>query len=476
MLCWLLYALPQEPALKIGFVSLGCPKNLVDSEVMMGRLVERGHEIVSDARQADVLVVNTCAFIQPACQESVNAILEMAEHKRSGGAKRLIVTGCLVERYRDEIRREIPEVDEVLDTNQIEQIVASCEGRPSTVSRAPYLYDERAPRLLATPAHYAYVKIAEGCDHTCSFCVIPQLRGRFRSRPPESVEREAAGLVARGVREIVLVAQDTTSYGEDLGLRDGLAVLLERLARLPAEREYWIRFLYAYPNRVTQRLLDAMAAAPRVVPYLDLPLQHASAPILRRMRRGGSGERFLRLIERVRRTVPGVALRSTFIVGFPGETERDFEELCQFLQAARFQHAGVFGYCDEETAPSFHLTGKVNRRTIYHRKRRLMAIQRRISRAWNRSLVGGELPVLVEGPSSETEWLWQGRLATQAPEIDGVCLINDVVGPPPARGQIRLLRITRAHDYDLVGTLLELPHPEENHERLESPVLACVPR
>ncbi len=472
----LIARLPQEPALKIGFVSLGCPKNLVDSEVMMGRLLERGHRIVPDAGQADVLVVNTCAFIQPACQESVNAILEMARYKRTGSAKRLIVTGCLVERYRDEIRREIPEVDEVLGTDQLEQIVAACEGGRVSAARAPYLYDERAPRLLATPAHYAYVKIAEGCDHTCSFCIIPQLRGAFRSRRPESVEAEVASLLARGVREIVLVAQDSTSYGEDLGLRDGLAVLLERLARLPSEREYWIRFLYAYPNRVTQRLLDVMAASPRIAPYLDLPLQHASAEVLRRMRRGGSGERFLRLIERVRRTVPGVALRSTFIVGFPGETEREFEELCQFLEAARFQHAGVFGYSDEETAPSYHLPGKVDRRTIYNRRRRLMAIQRRISRAWNRSLVGRELAVLVEGPSPETGLLWQGRLATQAPEIDGVCLINDAEGPPPARGQIRPLRITRAHDYDLVGTLLPPAHTEEEPRKFELPVLASVAR
>ncbi|MCS7314093.1 MAG: 30S ribosomal protein S12 methylthiotransferase RimO [Bryobacterales bacterium] len=462
--------------MKIGFVSLGCPKNLVDSEIMMGRLVERGHQIVSDAGQAEVLVINTCAFIQPACQESVNAILEMAEHKRSGSAKRLIVTGCLVERYRDEIRREIPEVDAVLDTDQIGQIVAACEGRQMDASRAPYLYDERAPRLLATPGHYAYVKIAEGCDHTCSFCIIPQLRGRFRSRQPDSVVAEVASLLARGVREIVLVAQDSTSYGEDLGLRDGLAHLLERLARLPAACEYWVRFLYAYPNRVTQRLLDAMAAHPRIAPYLDMPLQHASAAVLRRMRRGGGAERFLRLIERVRRTVPGVALRSTFIVGFPGESERDFEELCQFLEAARFQHAGVFGYSDEETAPSFRLPDKVDRRTIYHRKRRLMAIQRRISRAWNRSLVGRELPVLVEGPSPETEWLWQGRLATQAPEIDGVCLINDVKGPPPARGQIRPLRITRAHDYDLVGTLLEPASDPQADRPTRSPVLPCLAR
>jgi len=461
-------------ALKIGFVSLGCPKNLVDSEVMMGRLAARGHRIVSEARQADVLVVNTCAFIEPSCQESVNAILEMAEYKRSGRARRLIVTGCMVERYRGQIRQHIPQVDAVLDTDQIEQIVAACEGKPLRPARRRYLYDDRAPRLPATPSHYAYIKIAEGCDHTCSFCIIPQLRGPLRSRRPDSVLAEAASLLDRGVRELILVGQDTTSYGEDLGLRDGLASLLEQLARLPSPRDYWIRFLYAYPNRITQRLLDVMAGTPRLVPYLDLPLQHASAAVLRRMRRGGSAERFLRLIERIRRTVPGIALRTTFIVGFPGETESDFEELCRFLEAARFEHMGVFGYSDEEGAPSFRLPGKVDRRTIYNRRRRLMAIQRRISAALNRALVGRVLPVLAEGPHPETEFLWQGRLPTQAPDIDGVCLINDVEGPPPRAGQIRPLRITQAHDYDLVGTLLA---PAETEARepvpVGLPVLAC---
>ena len=462
-------------ALKIGFVSLGCPKNLVDSEVMLGHLAARGHRIVNQPGQADVLVVNTCAFIEPSCQESVNTILEMAEYKRSGSLRRLVVTGCLVERYRDEIRRLIPEVDAVLDTNQIEQIVAVCEGKAARPGREGYLYDERAPRLLATPPHYAYIKIAEGCDHTCSFCIIPQLRGRFRSRRPDSILAEAASLLARGVREIILVGQDTTSYGEDLGLRDGLAHLLEQLARLPSTREYWIRFLYAYPNRVTQRLLDVMAANSRIVPYLDLPLQHASASVLRRMRRGGSAERFLRLIEKVRRTVPGVALRTTLIVGFPGETDKDFEELCRFLEAARFEHAGVFGYSDEENAPSFRLPGKVDRRTIYNRRRRLMAIQRRISRTLNRALVGRVLPVLVEGPHPETDLLWQARLPTQAPEIDGVCLINDVEGPALRAGQIRPMRITQAHDYDLIGTVLE-PTEAERHpaEAAQLPVLASL--
>jgi len=441
--------------LKVGFVSLGCPKNLVDTEVMMGRLAAGGHQLTPRPEEADVLVVNTCAFIEPARRESVDAILEMARYKQAGRARRLIVSGCLVERYGEQIRREIPAVDAILGTDQIEQIAAACQGRPAGPRPpAPYLYDERTPRLLATPPHYAYLKIAEGCDHPCSFCIIPQLRGRFRSRRPESVLAEAAALFAQGVREIILVGQDTTSYGEDLGLRDGLAWLLERLAALPAEGPRWIRFLYAYPNRLSRRLLEVMAAHPRLVPYLDVPFQHASPSVLKRMKRGGSAEGFLRLIERIRRTIPGVALRSSFIVGFPGETERDFEELCRFLEAARFQHAGVFAYSDEETAPSYSLGGKVDRRTIYNRRRRLMALQRRISRAHNRALLGRRLPALIEGPSPETEWLWQARLPTQAPEIDGVCLINDLEGAPPRAGEIRPVEITAAHDYDLIGRLL----------------------
>lgn len=439
--------------MKIGFVSLGCPKNLVDTEVMMGYLRARGHELTARPEEAEAVVVNTCAFIEAARQESVDAILEMAALKQQAGLKRLIVTGCLVERYGGEIRREIREVDQVLDTNQIEQIVAACEGQPVRPAGRLFLYDEKSPRVLATPRHYAYIKIAEGCGHSCSFCIIPQLRGPYRSRNPESVIAEARALLARGVREIILVAQDTTAYGEDLGLSDGLAQLLRRLAAIESPGEYWIRFLYAYPNRITSRLLDVMAEESRIAPYLDLPLQHSSASVLKRMRRGGSGDQFLRMIERIRRRVPGIALRSSFIVGFPGETERDFEELCQFLEAARLEHVGVFGYSDEETAPSYHLPGKLDRRTIYNRRRRLMAVQRRISRSLNRRLVGCELPLLVEGPCAETDLLWQGRLATQAPEIDGVCLINDVRGPAPAPGQIRLARVTAAHDYDLVVTL-----------------------
>ncbi|HEY1221772.1 MAG: 30S ribosomal protein S12 methylthiotransferase RimO [Bryobacteraceae bacterium] len=443
--------------MKIGFVSLGCPKNLVDSEVMMGALVARGHELTPHPGDADVLVVNTCSFIDPAKKESVDTILEMAEYKKTGHARKLIVAGCLVERYRGDIRKEMPEVDALVGTNELERIVALCEGLEDGAGASPavpYLYHDLTPRVLSTPGHFAYIKIAEGCDHPCSFCVIPQYRGAFRSRRFESVIAEATRLFHHGVREINLIGQDTTCYGEDLGLRDGLAALLERLAKIEAGHETWIRFLYAYPNKVTQRLLDAIAAHQPLVKYIDMPLQHSSARVLQRMKRGGSGEIFLRLIERIRRTIPGVAIRTSFIVGFPGETAVDFEELCQFVQAARFDNMGVFLYSDEDSSGSYPLDGKVDALTKGSRQRRLMALQRKIARARGRALVGAEVSVLVEGLSEETDLLWQARMTTQAPEIDGVTLINDVEGAAPRSGEIRRLRITGSHDYDVVGTLL----------------------
>jgi len=421
----------------------------------MGQLAVCGHELTPHPDEAEVIVVNTCSFIEPAKEESIQAILDMAEFKKTGRTKRLIVAGCLVERHRDEIRRSIPEVDAVVGVNEVEQIVAVCEGAEAKEARQPYLYHEMTPRLLATPRHYAYIKIAEGCDHPCSFCVIPQFRGAFRSRPPESVAAEAANLFARGVREINLVGQDTTSYGEDLGLKDGLAVLLERLAGIETTGMKWIRFLYCYPNRITDRLLDTVAAHEALVKYIDMPLQHASAGVLRRMKRGSNGEQFLKLIEKIRRRIPGVAIRTSMIVGFPGETEADFDELCQFVLAARFDRLGVFSYSDEETSQSYRMDGKVSRREIYNRKRRLLALQRRISRQRNRTLVGSEQFVLVEGPAPDSELVWQARLASQAPEIDGVCYIEDPGSLPLRAGEFRRMRIRRAHDYDLTGSLVD---------------------
>ena len=425
---------------------------------MMGQLVADGHELTPQPAEADVIVVNTCSFIDPAKQESVDTILEMAEYKRTGKAQRLVVAGCLVERYRADIQRDIPEVDAVLGTNELEKITTLCEGlTPKDVAAEPYLYHDLTARVFTTPRHSAYIKIAEGCDHPCSFCIIPQFRGRFRSRRFESVLSEAARMFATGVREINLIGQDTTCYGEDLGLKNGLPELLARLAAIPSEAPKWIRFLYAYPNKVTQKLLDTIAGHESLVKYIDMPLQHASAAVLKRMKRGANADIFLKLLERIRATIPKVAIRTSMIAGFPGETERDFDELCQFVQAAQFDRLGVFSYSDEETSGSFALDGKIDKRTIYQRKRRLMSLQRRISRARNARLIGSEAAVLVEGPSKDTDLLWEARLTTQAPEIDGVCYINDFGPGEPKSGEIRKLRVTEAHDYDLVGELVDAP-------------------
>jgi ribosomal protein S12 methylthiotransferase len=445
--------------MKIGFVSLGCPKNLVDTEVMMGHLTQRGHELTPAPADADVIVVNTCSFIDPAKQESVDTILEMAEFKKNGRAKRLVVAGCLVERYRGDIQKDLPEVDALVGTNDVGRIVEACEGDQFMPVSEPYLYHDGSPRVFTTPRHSAYIKIAEGCDHPCTFCVIPQYRGAFRSRRFESLVAEATGLFRQGVREINLIGQDTTSYGEDLGLKDGLAQLLARLAQIETEAPKWVRFLYAYPNRVTQGLLDTIAEHGALVKYIDMPLQHASREVLKRMKRGSSGDQFLKLIERIRRTIPGVAIRTSFIVGFPGETKADFDELCQFVEAAQFDRVGVFTYSDEDSSKSFELDAgtKVDGRTSQNRKRSLMALQRKISKRRNKSLVGRDLQVLIEGVSAESELLWEARLASQAPEIDGICYVNDDNGQPLRAGEFRTLHITEAHDYDLVGGVIDQP-------------------
>jgi ribosomal protein S12 methylthiotransferase len=444
--------------LKIGFVSLGCPKNLVDTEVMMGQLTSNGHELTPHPSDADVIVVNTCSFIDPAKQESVDTILEMAEYKKTGRAQKLIVAGCLVERHRGDIQKNMPEVDAVIGTNELERITALCEGvEPKAGPLDAYLYHDLTPRVLSTPKHYAYIKVAEGCDHPCTFCVIPQYRGAFRSRRFESVISEATRLFSQGVREINLIGQDTTCYGEDLGLKDGLAQLLARLAQIETEQEKWVRFLYAYPNKVTQKLLDTIAEHDALVKYIDMPLQHASAAVLKRMKRGASGDIFLNLLERIRNTIPGVAIRTSMIVGFPGETDRDFDELCQFVQAAKFDRLGVFSYSDEDTSKSFELDLKVEARNIYNRKRHLMSLQRKISRAKNHLLIGRKFQVLVEGPTEDSELVWEARLSTQAPDIDGVCYISDPGASPLRSGEIRTMRIVEAHDYELTGELLDVP-------------------
>ena len=446
---------------KVGFVSLGCPKNLVDSEVMMGHLKQNGYEITSDAADAETVVVNTCGFIDSAKKESIDAILEAARLKTEGHAKRLIVAGCLVERYRDELKAEMPEVDAFIGTNQINDILTVCDPKTNTRSlpvvqlgnqSATYLYDESTPRVLATPSHYAFVKIAEGCDRPCAFCFIPQMRGHFRSRRFGSIVAEAHQLAEEGVKEIILVAQDSSRYGEDLGKQDALARLLRELARVDGIE--WVRVMYTYPTHISDAFLDAIAEEPRAVKYLDMPLQHASQNVLKLMKRGGNRKSLERLIERVRQRVPGIAVRTTFISGFPGETEEDFKDLLGFIKTVEFDRVGVFTYSDEEGTQAFDLANKVPGRTAARRRTALMKEQARISRRRNKQRVGETVRVLFEGESKESELLWQGRMETQAPDIDGCVLINDVPdGVLPALGDFVNVEITEAHEYDLIGRI-----------------------
>ncbi len=444
---------------KIGFISLGCPKNLVDSEVMLGLLQKEGHALTTDQSEADVIVVNTCSFIDGSRKESIETILEAAEQKKSGSCKRLIVTGCLAERYPRQIQSDLIEVDAILGTNQIEQIGRAVAGEktvpPASFGRSDadlYLYDHNTPRLLATPGYAAYMKIAEGCDHICAFCIIPKIRGRFRSREIPSLVAEARNLVSQGVREITLVSQDTTSYGTDLGIEDGLAQLLEALDKVDGLG--WIRFLYVYPNLVSDRLCRIVSSSDKICRYIDMPLQHASARVLKAMRRGGNRASLTKMIERIRVGITGVTFRTTMIVGFPGETDEDFEELKTFCRDMEFDRMGVFTYSDEEDTESHNLQEKVPAASAERRRKILMEQQRKIAARRNRALVGKEFPILIEGPSRESELLLQGRLESQAPEIDGVCLVNDSEVGELQPGEFRTIRITRALDHDLLGTVV----------------------
>ena len=452
---------------KIGFVSLGCPKNLVDSEVMMGQLKKHGYELTTDRETADVIVVNTCGFIQSAKEESINTILEMAELKETANLRRLVVAGCLVERYRQDLLNQLPEVDAVLGTSEIEKIVAAVDPAAAAAQDAAfvasnawmtrglptYLYDEDSPRLLATPKHFAYVKIAEGCDHTCAFCAIPQMRGNYRSRRAGSIIREAEQLAAQGAKELVLISQDSTQYGLDLGIKDGLAGLLRSLARIDGIE--WIRVMYTYPNSLSDATLAAMAEERKVCNYLDMPLQHASANVLKRMRRGGNRQLLEKLLNRARQFVPNITLRTTLIVGFPGETDEDFEELMQFVRDVEFDRLGVFTYSNEEGTHGYELDGQVPTRTMRTRRAKLMREQAKISKRRNKALVGQQFRALLEGLSQETDLLWQARLESQAPEVDGHVLINDVPeGIRPQPGNFIEIEITEAHEYDLIARVI----------------------
>lgn len=432
----------------IHFASLGCPKNLVDSEVMLGLLAERGHTFTDDAAAAEIIVVNTCAFIEDAKKEAIGVILEMAEHKRSGSCGLLIVTGCLPQRYKDELVKLFPEVDAFIgagEFNRIADIVEKRRAGPSVhVGRPTYIYDHAVPRIQATPRHTAYIKISEGCFHPCSFCVIPKIRGGFRSRRPESIVEEARGMLKRGVKEINLVGQDTTAYGRGMG--SDLAGLLSNLSTLKGRK--WIRFLYAYPHEFPDAVLDVMRDRRDVCRYLDIPIQHISESVLAAMRRKGEGAEIRRLVEKARDRVDGITLRTSIIVGFPGETEKDFEELLEFVRHARFDHLGVFTYSPEEGTAAFKLPNRVSARVAQERREIIMEAQQEIARERNASFVGKMIEVLVEGPSEESDLLIAARHEGQAPEIDGLVYINE--GDPPI-GDFCTVEITDSHDYDLVG-------------------------
>ena len=490
--------------MKIGLISLGCPKNLVDSEVMLGLAQQAGHELTNDAAGADVLVVNTCAFIDSAKQESIDTILEMARHKTDGACARLIVTGCLAERYRDELKAQIPEIDAILGTGEVPDIVraigdqgsglraqgsgirAQGSGRgtsPLTFYRASgagalstqapstqhsstqhpstqhpgtpapstlptYIYDADTPRLLATPKHYAYLKIAEGCDYKCAFCIIPTLRGAYRSRPSESIVREATMLAARGVKELLLISQDTTFYGIDRQERGALGRLLRELNAIDGLE--WIRLLYLYPTTIDDDTLAAMADCAKVCRYIDLPLQHASNQMLKRMKRPGTRQKYDALLNRIRAAVPGVSFRTTFIVGFPGETQSEVDALCDFITAHAFDHVGVFTYSHEEGTSAYEFDDDVPARTKTARRNQVMRLQKRLAQKRQRQRVGERVRIVVDGPASDHELVLKGRLASQAPDIDACVYLTECDPSAYRAGDFAEVEIVAARGYDLL--------------------------
>jgi ribosomal protein S12 methylthiotransferase len=457
-------------------ISLGCPKNLVDSEVMLGLAQQAGHQLTRDAAGADVVVVNTCAFIDKAKQESIEAILEVAELKKRGTCHKLVVAGCLAERYRDELRTQIPEIDAVIGTGEVPQIVETIRlGDPGSAIRTlpllrpngervslrppipdprsravpTYIYDADTPRLLATPRHFAYMKIAEGCDYKCAFCIIPTLRGRYRSRTADSLVREAERLAAGGVKELILISQDTSFYGVDRGERGALAALIRVLSRV--EGVEWIRMLYLYPTTIGDDVLDAMAESPKVCKYVDLPLQHASDAVLKRMKRPGTRAAYERLLDRIRRRVPGVALRTTFIVGFPGETDAEYRELQAFVEATQFDHVGVFTYSHESGTSAHALPDDVPPAAKRRRRGVLMGAQRRLVSRAQKARIGENVRVLVDGPSAEHELVLRGRLESQAPEIDSLVYLTECDPAALTSGTFVEAEIVGSRGYDLVA-------------------------
>lgn len=452
-------------------MTLGCPKNRVDSEVMLGTLRTRGYSLVQDPAAAQVIVVNTCAFIGPAKQESVDSILEMAELKKTGACKTLVVTGCLSQRYGQDLSLEMPEVDHFLGTSAYAQIgdLLAAEASPRQVIPDPdYIHNAQTPRINSMPKYTAYLKISEGCDNACAFCIIPTLRGGQRSRTVEDIMAEARNLADSGVQELNLVAQDLTAYGHDLPGKPKLHELLRELVKVDVK---WIRLHYAYPRVFPDELIDVIASEPKIAKYLDMPVQHASDKLLLSMKRGRNSKFLKELLTKLRERVPNLVMRTSLIVGLPGETEEDFELLKEFVKEQRFQRLGVFQYSDEEGTSAFDLPNKVPAKTIERRWREVMAIQKRINREQNKKLVGQKLTVLVEGPSEESEHLLVGRHEGQAPEIDGQVYINDGLAYP---GEFVTVEVTEAHDYDLIARVVERPDPKQRthvpREALPAPV------
>jgi ribosomal protein S12 methylthiotransferase len=438
---------------RIHFISLGCPKNRVDTEVMLGVAARAGYAHTSDAADAEVIVVNTCGFIDAAKKESIDTILELSEHKKDGACRKLVVAGCLSQRYAGDLEKDMPEVDHFLgssDMLKLEAALGDGAERVMVGNPADWVVSAADPRLVSTRGASAYLKLAEGCNRKCSFCVIPQIRGKQRSRRPDDVVDEARRLVDAGVLELNLVSQDTVAYGRDLEDPVRLHEVVRRVADVPGVR--WVRLFYLYPEKLDDALIELIAGHPRIVPYVDMPLQHAADAMLKRMRRGNGGKRHREVVERLRKAIPNLFFRTAFIVGHPGETDAEFEELAEFIQWAEFDRVGVFHYSDEPTAQSFTQEAKVPRKTALVRARRLMKLQRAISKKKNRALVGRKMDVLVEGPSEESELVFVGRHAGQAPEIDGVVFLS---GGEVRPGQMCTATITKATDYDLLGEVAE---------------------
>ena len=437
-------------------VSLGCPKNLVDAEVMLGILSQRDYEITTDEKDADVIIVNTCSFIKEAKQESIDAILDLAERKHDGRCHTLIVSGCLPQRYQTELAKELPEVDIFVGTgdySRIAEILAEkslTEGQLHYIGDPDFIYDEALPRLNSSPAWYSYLKIGEGCSNCCSYCIIPRLRGAYRSRPLDALLLEAERLVARGVKEINIISQDITRYGSDLNEGATLETLIRRLAAIDGLR--WIRLLYAYPDGITDGLIAVIRDEPKVCKYLDIPIQHISDRVLTAMKRRSSEQQIRDLIAKLRAEIPGIALRTSLIVGFPGETVEDFTNLTHFVEQTQFDRLGVFCYSKEEGTEAAEMPEQVTERVKRERYRKLMRSQARLSFRRNRALIGTIEQVIVEGYSEETELLLKGRSSRQAPDIDGQVYITSGTANV---GDIVSLRITDSSDYDLIGEMLE---------------------